>query len=377
MVPGPTNVPPRVMKALQRPVINHRGPEFRELYKRILEGLKYAFQTKHEVFPLTCSGTGGVECAIGNVVSGGDKVIIPVNGLFSERMREEVLRFGGVPLEIPSQWGSVCSVEDVKAVLDANKDVKAIAVVYNETSTGAALRDLPEIGKMAKKEDKLLIVDAVSVLGGDYLPVDDWNVDICVTGSQKCLACPPGLAMVSVSSKAYGVVEEKKTRPFYFDLVSCRNFAKNLETPFTPVLPLFYTLEEALEMLKEEGLENRIRRHKACAGAFYAALEEMTVTTVSSGATRSNTVIAAYLPPGVEDKTFRSILREKHGVVIGGGARKLKGKSFRVGSMGVISGLEVSATVDGILKTFKELGYGKDLRADEVVLKVRDALSGM
>ncbi len=375
MVPGPTNVPPRIMEALLKPIINHRGPEFHELYRSLLENLRYAFQTKNDVFPITCSGTGGVEFAVGNVVSRGDKVIVPVSGLFGERLREEIVRFGGIPIEIKSEWGSTCTVEDVKAVLDVEKDVKAVAIVYNETSTGVTLRDLPKIGELTKKHDILLIVDAVSALLGDYLPVDEWNIDVCVAGSQKCFACPPGLAMVSVSEKAYEAAEKNRFRPFYHDLLMWREFKQKLETPFTPVIPLYYALDESLKMLKEEGLENRIRRHKVCSEAFYKAFEEMGLSIVAQEKFRSNTVIVPYLPAGIDDQKFRKILREKHRVVVAGGTGKLRGKTFRIGNMGMVSKPEVLRTVKGIVKTLEELGYNSKLKSKELILKVEEILS--
>ena len=253
MVPGPTNVPPRIMRAMNKPLINHRGPEFRELYRRLLENLKYAFQTSNDVFPITASGTGGVECAVGNLVSPGDEVLTIHFGLFGERMKEAVARRGGIPIEVRAEWGEHPSLEQVKEALEANPKIKSITLVYNETSTGVTWKVLPELGKLARKHDKILIVDAVSALAGEPLPVDQWNIDVCVAGSQKCLACPPGISLVSVSPRAYEVLAENKHRPFYFDLEACRSFAERGETPFTPAIPLFYALDEALNLLQQEG----------------------------------------------------------------------------------------------------------------------------
>jgi aspartate aminotransferase-like enzyme len=375
MVPGPTNVPLNIMRAMQKPIINHRGPEFRELYKRLLENLKYAFKTKNDVFPLTCSGTGGVECSIANVISPGDKVVIPINGVFSERMREEIVQFGGAPVEIPVEWGSACSANEIESTVETEKDIKAIALVYNETSTGTTLRDLPEIGKIAKKYDKLLIVDAVSILAGDHLPVDEWNIDICVAGSQKCLACPPGLALVSVSEKAYEVIAKNKHRSPYFDLVKCRESKKNLETPFTPALPLFYALDEALKMLMKEGLENRIHRHRVCAEAFYNAFEAAGLKMLAKEEFRSNTVIAVWKPEKIDEKKFRDLLREKYRVSIAGGMGKLKGHIVRIGSMGIVAQREVLTTVEAMLKALKDLNYEEEINLNEIISKTRGILS--
>ncbi|MFH1328956.1 MAG: alanine--glyoxylate aminotransferase family protein [Candidatus Bathyarchaeota archaeon] len=367
MIPGPTNVPTRITEAMARPMISHRGAEFHELYERILKNLKYAFQTKNDVFPITCSGTGGVECAVCNTVSKGDKFVIPTYGGFSERMMEDIVRFGGIPIEIPVEWGSACTADDVKRVLDSDKGIKGIAIVYNETSTGVTNRELPKIGKLAKDYDKLLIVDAISILAGDYLPVDEWNIDICVAGSQKCLACPPGLAAVSVSSKAYEAAERNKNRPFYYDLVSHREFVKKLETPFTPAVNLYFALDEALLMLMEEGLDNRIKRHKTCAEAFYTAFEQMELKTLAKKELRSNTLIAVYEPENIEDKVFRDTLRKEHGITIGGGMGKLKGKLFRLGSMGIVSSREVLKTVDAIGKVLRKLNYEMNSKHEDII----------
>jgi len=355
MIPGPTNVPDRVMKAMQRPVISHRGSEFHELYKRITEGLKYAFQTeKCDVFPLTCSGTGGVECAVGNVISRGDKVVMLTYGEFGDRMKEAIERFGGEPITVEAEWGNVCDLAEVERALEKNKDAKAVALVYNETSTGVTNRDLPKIGEMAEGFGQLLIVDAISVIAGDWLKVDDWKIDVCIAGSQKCLACPPGLAMVSVSERAYEAIERNKSRPFYFDLLSCRKFAEKSETPFTPAIPLFYALDEALAMLKEEGLEARIARHRECASAFYRALEAMGLEILPPEAVRSNTVVAVKIPEGAEDAKVRDLMKKKHGVLIAGGMGKLKGKIFRIGSMGIVTKEMVARTVRALADALTE-----------------------
>jgi len=177
MLPGPTNVPDRVLRAMIKPIINHRGSEFHALYERVTENLKYVFQTRGDVFTLTSSSTGGIECAISNIINPGDKVIVPVFGIFSERLKEKVIRRGGEVIEVPVKWGEAPIVEQIEHAAEKENNVKAIALVYNETSTGVTVRDLPKIGKFSQEKGCLLIVDAVSILGGDNLPVDEWGVD--------------------------------------------------------------------------------------------------------------------------------------------------------------------------------------------------------
>ena len=356
MVPGPTNVPDRVMRAMIKPMISHRSSEFRELYDSLTENMRYLFQTQGDVYVLTVSGTGGVECMIGNTINPGDKVIIPVFGLFSERMKEAIIQRGGQPIELSIPWGKAPTADQIKEAVETEKDAKAIAIVYNETSTGITVRDLPEIGRIAEKNDLLLIVDAVSILGGDDLPVDRWGVDICVTASQKCLACPPGLALFSVSEKAWEIINRVR-RPFYFDMTMMRSFSQKSETPFTPAIPLFYALDEALKIIREERLENRFNRHKICSEAFYDAIEAMGLESFPEEAARSRTVIAFRRPEGIDGAAVRRIMDEKYNVVIAGGAGKLKESTLRIGCMGMVSESETLLTVNALEKALISLGH--------------------
>jgi len=356
MVPGPTNIADRVMRAMTKPMVSHRSPEFRALYKSITENLRYLFQTRGDVFVLTASGTGGVECAIGNTVNPGDKIMVPVFGLFSERMKEAIVCRGGEPVELSLRWGTAPTADQIREVVRVERDLKAVAIVYNETSTGATVRDLPEIGEIARDNNLIFIVDAVSILGGDELPVDKWSVDLCVTASQKCVACPPGLALVSVNEKAWNVIEETR-RPFYLDLVKMRSFGERKETPFTPAVPLFFALDEALKMIREEGLENRFRRHKMCSSAFYDAIEAMGLEAFPDRKVRSNTVIAFTKPDSVDNAEVRRIVDERHYVVIAGGAGKLKEGIFRIGCMGIVSEAETLLTVNALENALATCGY--------------------
>ena len=357
MLPGPTNVSDRIMRAMTKPIIGHRGPEFHALHESILDNLRYVFQTKNDVFVLTSSGTGGVYCAVSNIVNPNDKVIIPVFGVFSQRMRDKIVRCGGKTVELPLEWGEAPSAEQIARIVERERDAKAIALVYNETSTGVTVRDLPKIGRIAKENNLILVVDAISVLGGDRLPVDEWDVDICVVGSQKCLACPPGLAMVSVSGRAWEVVEKTAARPYYFDLVKMRDFSAKIETPFTPAVPLFYALDEALKMIREEGLEKRFKRHSICAEAFYRAVEALKLKPFPNEKVRSNTVIAVNMPAGVDNTELRKIMKEQHKVSVAGGQSKLKKLIIRIGCMGIISENETIRTIGALEDVLSALRY--------------------
>ena len=370
MLPGPTNVPSRVMRAMAKPVINHRGPEFRELYRRMLDNLKFVFETKGDVFVLTASGTGGVECAIRNILSNGDKIAVPVNGVFSERLRNAVTAFGGKGIEIPISWGSAITPAQVESLFEKEKNIKALAVVYNETSTGATTKNLKEIGKICHDNGALFVVDAISILGGDSLPVDEWGVDICVAGSQKCLMTPPGLVMLSVNERAWKVAETAR-RSYYFDLLEHRKFLANHETPYTPAVTLFYALDEALLMIREEGLQTRYNRHNLCARSLYAGLEGLGFKIFPQPEFRSQVVVGANYLPMVDDKKFRDLLRERYHVVVAGGMGKLKGTMFRIGVMGTVSEFEILTTIGAIESTLVDLGvrfeYGIGSRASRDV----------
>lgn len=358
MLPGPTNVPERVLLAMMKPIISHRGNEFHRLYNEIDENLKYVLRTENDVFVLTASGTGGVECAVNNLVKPGEKVIVPVFGLFGERLSEKIRRRGGIPVEIAIPWGEVPRASDIKEAIEREPNAKAVFIVYNETSTGVIVRELPKIGRITKENNMLFIVDAVSVLGGDKLLVDEWDIDVCIAASQKCLACPPGLAMISVSQKAWEKIERMENRPMYFDLLLMRDFAVKKETPFTPAIPLFYALNEALKMVREEGLDRRIKRHELCARAFYEAVRVYGVDIFPrEKAMRSHTVIAVVVPEKIDAGEVRSIMEEKYNVIIAGGMGWLKGKIFRIGCMGMISQAEVLITVNALGNALKDAGH--------------------
>lgn len=364
MLPGPTNVPERVLYAMIQPMINHRGAEFHNLYAEIEENLKYVFQTENDVFVLSASGTGGVECAVSNLVSHGEKVIVPIFGVFGKRLAETVKRRGGIPIELNFPPGVAPKASTIRNVVEKEKNAKAILIVYNETSTGVIVRELPEIAKIAEENNMLIMVDAVSVLGGDKLPVDEWKIDVCVTGSQKCLFCPPGLSMISVSQKAWEDIKKTSNKPMYFDLSLIKESAAKKETPFTPALPLLYALNEALKMIREEGLERSIKRHGKCAEAFYNAIEAYGLTAFpKEKENRSNTVIAINVPERVNENLVRSIMRDKYGVVIASGMSELKGKIFRIGNMGRVTQAEVTVTLSALGNALKETGYSVNLEA--------------
>ena len=358
MLPGPTNVPPRVMRAMIKPLMGHRGPDFKQVLSTVLSKTKKVFETKQDLFILTTSGTGATECALQNITDDGDKIIVNVNGFFSERLAEAVKSYGGTAVPVNSEWGKAPRTEDFRKAIKANPDAKAVAVVYNETSTGVTVRSLQEIGKLCAAEDVLLIVDAISILGGDKLPVDDWNVDMAVTASQKCLMCPPGLAFVTVSQKAWEKIESKKRHSsYYLDLPMYRKYLETGFTPFTPAVSLFYALNEACDMILEEGLPARYERHRICSEAVYNAMEALGLELMAEPESRSHTVAAVGCPTGIDDGKLRELIRVKYGIDMGGSLDKWKGKMFRIGIMGAVGSPEIMATVAAIASASHDLGF--------------------
>src|SRR5918912_1735899 len=326
MLPGPTNVPNRVMNAMLAPMINHRSDDFRTLYKEIVEKTQKVFQTSNDIILLTTSGTGAVEASVVNLIKKGDKAVIPVNGEFSTRLADLIDSWGGEAIRISSPPGENPPYDKFEEAFERHKDIKAIYAVYNETSSGTTIRYMDKLGELATRTDAYFIADAVSILGGDELPVDKWNIDICLTASQKALAAPPGISPISISSKAKEYMQSNPPPTLYFNLKRYfKYYEENFETPFTPALPLFYAFREALEIILEEGLDNRIKRHRMCAQAFYSGLIALGMTPFAKADARSNVVISVNYLPGMDDKKFRTLLTEQFKVLVAGGFGEFNG----------------------------------------------------
>ena len=351
MLPGPTNVSDRVMKAMLGPIINHRGDTFRELYKGVLEKTRHLFQTEGDVVVLSSSGTGGVEAAVWNLVRPGDVAVVPVFGEFSTRLAEAIEMAGGKAVRVNSEFGKVPALEQLKAAMDAQGNFKALFLVHNETSTGVAAPYVEEATRLARDHGAFAVIDAISSLGGYAIPVDKWGVDICITGSQKCIAAPPGLALLSVSKRVEEFLRTSPPKTRYFELPRYLEYGARGETPFTPALPLYYALDEALEELLEEGFVKRVERHDRMSEMLYDGLAGQGMKAVAEKSVRSKTVVASYYPQGVDDAKFRKTLAHDKGVVIAGGFGPFAGKVFRVGCMGQINERYVDTTLKAISET--------------------------
>ena len=351
MLPGPTNVSDRVMRAMLRPIINHRGEGFSRLFMSVAEKSKHLFQTEGEMVILSSSGSGGVEAAVWNIIRPGDVAIVPVFGEFSERLAETVELAGGSAVRVHSEFGTTPSLAQLENAMSKQGKFKAMYLVHNETSTGVAIQYVEQAAKIAREHGAYVVVDAISSLGGYSIPVDRWGIDVCVTGSQKCIAAPPGLSLVSVSRRVRDFIASSPPRTRYFDLSRYIEYASRGETPYTPSLPIFYALDEALTELLEEGLANRVMRHQRCAQALYEGVRELGLKPFAREEVRSRTVVATLYPAGIDDSDFRRTMSGRYGVVIAGGFGPMKTKVFRVGCMGLVSEGHVKATLYAVKGT--------------------------
>ncbi|MEK0342903.1 MAG: alanine--glyoxylate aminotransferase family protein [Nitrosopumilus sp.] len=365
MLPGPTNVPNRVMRAMLAPIINHRSDDFVELYTDVIEKTQKVFETQNDIVVLSASGTGAVEASVINLVKKGDKIIIPVNGEFSNRLSQLIEGQGANVVRLETPPGQNATFDQIKEAFDNNKDVKAFYVVHNETSTGTMVNYLDKVSDLTSRNDTFYVVDSVSLLGGVELPVDKWNIDVCLTGSQKALAAPPGISPISVSAKAKKYMIENPPSTMYFNLARYfQYYEESKHTPFTPALPLLYAYREALTIMLEEGLQNVYKRHKICSDALYSGLSAIGLTPyVAKEEDRSISIVALNYLDGLEDKTFRNTLANKFRVLVAGGFGDLKGKVFRVGCMGEVSPYHVMRTISAISSTLAMMGYDTDAKA--------------
>jgi len=357
-IPGPTPVPDEVLQAMARPMVNHRGPEFAQALNDVTAKLKQLFQTKNDVFLLTGSGTGGLEAAIVNTLSPGDKVLSVTVGVFGERFASIAEQFGAEIIPLRFEWGKAADVDAIRQALQAEPKIKAVLVTHNETSTGVT-NDLASISSVVKEFDKLLVVDAISSLGSIDLPVDDWHCDVVVTGSQKGWMVPPGLAMVSVSQKAWQAHSTAKMPRFYWDFTKARNYLERGQTPWTPVLSIVFALEVSLEMMLKEGLPNIIARQARIGKATRDGVKSLGLSLFADEKYASNTVTAVAASDGLDIKKMRKILNEEYQIVVSGGQQTLDGKIFRIGHLGWVTEDDIKAVISALKVVLPQAGFRK------------------
>lgn len=355
-VPGPTPLPDEVLRTLSRQMINHRGPEFRQIQDNVLSDLKKLFQTKNEIFLLTGSGTGGLEAAVVNTMSPGDKVLSVSIGVFGDRFGTIAKTFGAEVTPLSFEWGKAADPDEVRKALKAEPKIKTVLVTHNETSTGVT-NDLKAISAVVKEFDKLLVVDAISSLGSIDMPVDDWNIDIAITGSQKGWMVPPGLAMVSISPKAWQAYAQAKMPRFYWDFGKAKSYLEKGETPWTPAVSVVYALEVSLKMLLKEGLANIFARHARVAKAAQEGIKSLGLSLFAEASHASNTVTSVAASGGLDTKKMLKLMREEEHIVLAGGQQKLDGKIFRIGHLGWVTEDDIKGVISALKKVLPKAGF--------------------
>jgi len=346
-IPGPTPVPDEVLQAMAKQMINHRGPEFVQALNDVTAKLKQIFQTKSDLLVLTGAGTGGLEAAIVNTLSPGDKVLSTSIGVFGDRFTKIAQQFGADIIPLSFEWGKAADVDTIRRALQAEPKIKAVMVTHNETSTGVT-NDLASISSVVKEFDKLLLVDGISSLGAIDLPVDDWHCDVTVTGSQKAWMVPPGLTMVSVSEEGWRAHAKAKMPRFYWDFTKAKNSLEKGQTPWTPAVSIIFALQVALDMMLKEGLTNVVARHARVGKATREGIKSLGLSLFAEESHASNAVTAVAVPDGLDVKKLRKILKEEHQVVLAGGQQKLDGKIFRIGHLGWVNEKDIEAVISAL-----------------------------
>lgn len=350
--PGPTPIPDNIMETMMNPMVDHRGPEFAGMLPTITDNLKTLFLTDNDVLILTASGSGGLEAAVVNVLSPGEKILVVSIGSFGNRFGKIAEIYGAEVIWLKKDWGLPALASEVGIMIDKNPDISAVLVTHNETSTGVT-NPLEEIAKEVKSRDKLLVVDAVSSLGSLPCKVDDWGLDVVVTGSQKGWMVPPGLTMVSMSDTAWDA-NSKATMPrAYFDLAVAREYATRGQTPWTPALSLFNALNKSLELMLEEGLEGIHSRHKRVADKVRNEVKAAGFSLFPKEEIYcSNTVTAVKALENMDIAQFREKTRSE-GVVFAGGQGELSGSIFRIGHLGYIPDSEIEEALNVLRNVLK------------------------
>ena len=356
-IPGPTPCPPEIMEAMSSPMINHRGPEFKELIHSVTERLKQVFATTGDVYIFTASGTGALEASLVNTLSPGNKVLAAVTGSFGQRYADMAETAGAEVTRLEFEWGTAVDMAVLQSALEADPDIKAVLVTHNETSTGV-INDLEAISGIVKGEfDKLLLVDAISSLGCVPLPVDRWRCDVVATASQKGFLVPPGLSFISFSPRAWEAKREVTCKSYYFDLDTAQSYLERGQTPFTPNLSLFYALDLALDTLLAQGSEETYTRHAYFGDMIRQGVKELGLTLLADDSCASDTVTAVRIPEGMDGKALVDTLRKEHSVVVAGGLGKLEGKIFRIGHLGAVAEDEIKGFLKALRETIPALGF--------------------
>jgi aspartate aminotransferase-like enzyme len=351
--PGPTPVPEEVLQALSRPIIHHRQADFKEIFRRACDDLKYLFQTKEDVITLTASGTGAMEAAVVNLLSAGDSAMYVNAGKFGERWGQILKKYGVTALEIKVEWGYPVDPETIRQSLMQHPEAKAVFLTHSETSTGTAI-DLKRVSEVVRSSSKaFIVVDGISSVGALEVHMDAWGIDVLLTGSQKGLMLPPGLAFIAFSERAREAARTSTSPRFYFDLERAWKTVKETQTPWTPAVSLILGLDVALRMIRQEGLQNVWARHERLARAAREGCAALGLPPFSKSPSAS--VTAVQMPEGIDGEALRAQLRKKHGIIVAGGQDHLKGKAIRIAHLGYFDDLDIVAVVAALGMAVKEV----------------------
>ena len=365
MIPGPTPVPESVLLDMAKHPIGHRSKEFSAILEEVYADLKEVFNTKNDVFVYTASGTGALDGALSNLVNEGDKVLSLIIGNFGERWAKIAKTYGAEVQELRVEAGKAINPDDLKAILDAdtNKEIKIVTMTHNETSTGVE-NDVKTLVGLVKEHGALSVVDGVTSVGAIPCKMDEWGIDVLVSGSQKGFMIPPGLAFLAASDKAFEVFEQCKHPNFYFNWAAYRKSTRALSTPFTPAVNLFVALRTALKMMKEEGLENIYDRHARLAKALRKAIRAINLELFVEDDNCASSTITAILPPAnISVPDIRKTIKDRFDIVVANGQNALKDKIFRMGTLGFVSERDLIAAVGSLEATLKILGHDFELGA--------------
>jgi aspartate aminotransferase-like enzyme len=358
-IPGPTALPPSVREAGARQMINHRGTEFAAMLGRILDGMKPYFGTSSDVAMLTTAGSGGLEAAIVNTLSPGDRVLGVSIGSFGDRFARIAGVYGADVTKLDAEWGYAADGAEIRERLRGMSDTKAVLLTHNETSTGV-MNPIPELAAAIREEapDALILVDSVSGLGAVPFEMDEWGVDLVITGSQKAWMAAPGLSMIAASPRAWAAMETARMPRFYLDLRAHRDAAANGQTPFTPAVAVVFQVDEGLRLMQAEGKDQVFARHEICAAASRAGFAALGFELLADERHASRTVTAAVVPAGLDWKAFNGDVRQR-GLVLAGGQGKLTGKIFRLGHLGSVTLDEILGAVSTL--EIVSIGHGRQL----------------
>jgi aspartate aminotransferase-like enzyme len=367
--PGPTPIPNEVALAMAETMIHHRTPQFNKIFDEAREGLKKLFGTKNDVLMLASSGTGAMEASVANLFSPGDKVLVVNGGKFGERWLNISNAFGLNPVEIKVEWGQAVKVADVEKQLKANADIQGVMIQASETST-TVLHPIKEIAKLTQN-GPLFLVDGVTAVGVVSLPLDEWGIDVLVTGSQKALMLPPGLGFIALSDRAWDKTKKAKLPRFYFDLNLERKNQQKGSGAFTPAVSLIFGVRASLQMMQREGLENVYARHDRLCRATRAAAKAMGLKLLAPDSP-SPAATGIFLPGGIDADAVLEYLRDKMNITLAEGQDQLKGKAIRIAHIGYMGAFDVITAIAALEMALRKFGaeipFGKGVAAAQEVL---------